>query len=129
MKHLEVVAAYLVQNGRFLLCRRPMHKARGGQWEFPGGKVEPGETKQQAIERELREELNIEVRALEEAAQVEHSYPELSIHLTLLKTELVKGTPQLLEHSELKWVTIDEADQLDVCPADRYLLKQLERSI
>lgn len=129
MKHLEVVAGCLVKDDRFLLCRRPMHKARGGQWEFPGGKVEPGETKQQAIERELREELNIKVRALEEAAQVEHSYPELSIHLTLLKTELVKGEPELLEHSELKWVNFEEAETLDLCPADRYLLKQLKGRI
>lgn len=126
MKHLEVVAACLVKGERFLLCRRPMHKARGGQWEFPGGKVEPGETKQQAIVRELREELNIEVRALEEAAQVEHCYPDLSIHLTLLRTELINGTPELLEHSALKWVTFEEAEKLDLCPADHYLVKQLK---
>lgn len=129
MKHLEVVAACLERDNRFLLCRRPSHKARGGQWEFPGGKVEPGETKRQAIARELLEELGIEVHAQEVLAQVEHRYPELSIHLTLLRAELLEGTPKLLEHSELEWVTIAEAGCLDLCQADRYLLKQLEGSI
>lgn len=129
MKHLEVVAACLVKEDRFLLCRRPMHKARGGQWEFPGGKVESGETNQQAIERELREELGIQVLAKEELAGVEHDYPELSIRLTLIKTTLTEGKPRLLEHSELAWVTAGEAGALDLCPADRALLKQLEGRI
>ena len=127
MKYLEVVAACLIKSDRFLLCRRPLHKARGGQWEFPGGKVEPGETKEQAIERELREELGVEIRADGVLAQVDHGYPDLNIRLTLMKTSLMEGVPRLLEHSELKWVTMEEVGALDLCPADRLLLKQLRR--
>ncbi len=126
---LEVVAAFLEKGNGFLLCRRPMHKARGGQWEFPGGKIEPGETPTDAIARELQEELGIRVRGEGVLAQVTHTYQDLRIHLSLIRTVLLEGEPQLLEHSALCWVTIEDAKSLNICAADRLLLAQIEGRI
>lgn len=122
---IPVVAGAVEREGRWLLCRRPLHKARGGQWEFPGGKLEAGESAQQALERELREELGIEIRAGEALANVEYAYPELTIRLTLLYAQIVSGEPQLLEHMEFRWTTPAQALALDLCPADRRLLNQI----
>ena len=122
---LQVVAGAIDCNGRLLLCRRPMSKARGGQWEFPGGKIETGESSQQALERELREELGIQIRAGKSVACVDYAYPEMTIRLNLLSAEIVFGEPQLLEHMELKWATPEEAITLNLCPADRELLNKL----
>ena len=102
---IPVVAGAVERAGRWLLCRRPLHKARGGQWEFPGGKLEAGESAQQALERELREELGIEILSGEALANVEYAYPELTIRLTLLYAQIVSGEPQLLEHMEFRWTT------------------------
>lgn len=126
-KPLAVVAAIIVRDGRFLLCRRPLSKARGGQWEFPGGKVEAGETKFEAIVRELREELNITVEPQAECASALYDYPELTVSLTLISAKIAEGEPELLEHLDAKWVTAQEAGAMVLCPADRILLRQVER--
>lgn len=125
---LEVVAALVRREERFLICRRPMHKARGGQWEFAGGKVEAGETKRQAVERELREELGVELRAGGVVAEVVYSYPDLTVHLSLLEARIVSGAPRRLEHSEFAWVTLDEMGLYDLCPADRALVRKLQQN-
>lgn len=124
---LEVVAAFVLQEGKFLLCRRPLHKARGGQWEFPGGKVEAGESRAQALARELREELSLDVLVSEECAQVTYDYPELTVRLTLLAVSPRGGRLQLNEHLDARYVTASQAGTMDLCPADRLLLEQLER--
>lgn len=125
---LEVVAALIRRGERYLICRRPMHKARGGQWEFPGGKVEKGETKQQAIVREIREELAVQLCAGEAAAEVIYAYPDLTVHLSLLDAQIISGEPATLEHSELAWVTLGEMQQYDLCPADRMLLQKIGKA-
>lgn len=122
---LEVVAALVRRKDEYLICRRPMHKARGGQWEFAGGKVEAGETKRQAVVRELWEELRIHLRAGEVAAEVIYDYPDLTVHLSLLEAEIVSGTPELLEHSKLAWVRLEALETYDLCPADRALVRRL----
>ena len=122
---LSVVAGAIERDGRLLLCRRPMCKARGGQWECPGGKIEPGESPQQALSRELREELGVEIRAGERIACVDYSYPELSIRLALLSAVIERGEPKLLEHTQFRWVAPAEALKLDLCPADRILAEEL----
>ncbi len=122
---LPVVAGAVERGGKLLLCRRPLHKDRGGQWEFPGGKLEAGESAQAALERELQEELGIGIRAGEALACIDYAYPELTIRLTLLRAQITSGEPQLLEHTELRWVTPAQALTLDLCPADRGLLQQL----
>ena len=124
-KTIEVVAG-LVRNGEYvLICRRPMHKARGGQWEFAGGKVEPGETKQQALVREFREELDVELNPGEVILEVTHAYPDLTVHLSLLEATVAAGEPRALEHSEIRWVKTGDIHTFDLCPADRELVRLL----
>ena len=121
---LEVVAALVERDGRFLACRRAPEKARGGMWEFPGGKVEPGETRAQALTRELAEELGVRAEAGEQAAQVVHAYDDVTVRLTLLRVTLL-GEPQRLEHADMRFMTMEEAQSEPFCPADRRLLRQL----
>ena len=124
---LEVVAGLVRDGARFLICQRPAHKARGLLWEFAGGKVESGETGAQALKRELREELGIEVEVQEQVAEVTYAYPELTVHLTLYAAAIIHGMPQLLEHNALRWIALDEANDEDFCPADRLFLAELRR--
>ena len=121
---LEVVAALVERDGRFLACRRAPEKARGGMWEFPGGKVEPGETRAQALTRELAEELGVRAEAGEQAAQVVHAYDDVTVRLTLLRVTLL-GEPQRLEHADMRFMTMEGAQSEPFCPADRRLLRQL----
>lgn len=121
----EVVAALLWQGDRFLACQRPAHKARGLLWEFVGGKVEPGESKQEALIRECREELGVTVSVGEVYLEVTHAYPDLTIHLTLFQASLLEGTPQPLEHRQLRWITRAEIPDYPFCPADEVILEKL----
>ena len=96
---VEVVAALVRMKDnprRFLICQRPAHKSRGLLWEFVGGKVEPGETKQEALVRECREELGVTVSVGNVYMELTHDYPDLTIHLTLFHAEITDGVPQLL---------------------------------
>ena len=126
-KITQVVAALIRRGDRFLICQRPEYKARGLLWEFVGGKVEPGETKEQALARECREELEIDIRVTEAYMQVVHTYPDLTVELTLFRAEIVRGVPQLLEHEAMAWITPEEIDRYDFCPADEEILERLRR--
>ena len=120
------VAAALIWNGdRFLICQRPAHKARGLLWEFVGGKVEPGETKEQALIRECREELDILVNVGDVFMELVHEYPDLTVRLTLFNATIADGTPKLLEHNAMAWISPAEIPQYDFCPADGKILKKL----
>lgn len=123
----QVVAALIWDGDRFLACQRPAHKARGLLWEFVGGKVEPGETREQALVRECREELDIEVKPGAVFLEVDHVYPDLTIHLTLFHAAIAAGEPKLLEHRALKWITVEEIPSLEFCPADSVILDKLVR--
>ena len=123
----EVAAALIWDGDRFLACQRPANKARGLLWEFVGGKVEPGETREQALIRECREELAVTVRVGGIFMEVTHEYPDLTVHLTLFHAAIADGTPQMLEHNDLRWVTIQEMDELAFCPADEVILDELRR--
>ena len=122
---VEVVAALIWDKGRFMICQRPAHKARGLLWEFVGGKVEPGETKAQALVRECREELDVTVTVRDEYMDLTHVYPDITVHLTLFNAAIASGTPRLLEHADLKWITPAEIPQYDFCPADEEILRRL----
>ena len=124
---IEVVAALIWDKGRFLACQRPESKARGGLWEFVGGKVEPGETKRQALIRECREELDVTIAAGEVFLELTHSYPDLTIHLTVFHASIAEGTPRLLEHQAMCWVTAKEAETMSFCPADQEIIERLKR--
>lgn len=121
----QVVAALIWQEGRFLICQRPAHKARGLLWEFVGGKVEPGETPQQALIRECQEELDITVAVGDVFWQVVHAYPDLTIQLAVFCATIQTGTPRLLEHMDARWITPKEIPQYDFCPADTDILQKI----
>ena len=123
----EVVAALIWEGDRFLACQRPAHKARGLLWEFVGGKVEPGETGREALIRECREELAVTLQVQDVFMDVTHEYPDLKVHLTLYQATICEGTPQKLEHHDLRWITVDEVDQYPFCPADEEILKRIKR--
>lgn len=121
----EVVAALIWNGDKFLICQRPAHKVRGLLWEFVGGKVEPGETKEQALIRECREELAVTLSVDEVFMEVDHEYPDLNVHLTLFNAAISEGTPRMLEHNDSRWITAEEIPQYEFCPADETILKKL----
>ena len=125
MKVTEVVAALIWQQDRFLICQRPAHKARGLLWEFVGGKVEKGETKAQALVRECREELGVELTVGEVFMDVTHTYPDLTVHLTLFYATIANSEPQMLEHNDVRWITPAEISNYEFCPADVEILKEI----
>ena len=127
---VDVVAALVVENGRFMVCQRPAHKARGLLWEFVGGKVEPGEGKEQALIRECREELGVTVAPGPVYMEVDHVYPDITIHLTLFFASITAGRPQRLEHADIRFITPEEIPQYPFCPADDTILRRIrERGI
>lgn len=113
----------------FLICQRPANKARPLLWEFVGGKVEPGETKEQALIRECQEELAITLSVGEVFMDVVHEYPDITIRLTLFNATIAEGVPQKLEHNDIQWITVDEIDQYNFCPADTEILLQLKQQL
>ena len=123
---LEVVAALIWRGDRFLACQRPPHKARGGLWEFVGGKVERGESGPEALVRECREELGVAIRVRGEFMDVTHDYPDLTVHLTLYEAEIESGEPQKLEHSEIRFITVDEMKADMFCPADQVFCRRIK---
>ena len=127
MKITEVVAALIWQGEQFMICQRPAHKARGLLWEFVGGKVESGETKEQALIRECREELAVTVSVGEVFMDVTHEYPDLTVHLTLFNAKIAEGKPQMLEHNDIRWITSREIPDYDFCPADVEILSEIRR--
>ena len=123
----DVVAALIWDKDKFMICQRPASKARGLLWEFVGGKVEPSETKEQALVRECREELAITVAPTNIFTDVDHVYPDTTIHLTLFNCTIAEGVPQLLEHNDLRWITTDEISQYEFCPADTEILQLIQQ--
>lgn len=125
---VEVVAGIIVEKDKFLICQRPLNKARGLLWEFVGGKVEQGETKERALIRECEEELGIKVTVGEEFLTTTHVYPDITVILSvfLCKTE---DEPKLLEHNDLRWITKEEIKNFAFCPADERILEKIEREL
>ena len=122
----EVVAALIWQGNKFMICQRPEHKARGLLWEFVGGKVESGETKEQALIRECKEELNVLLSVGDVFMDVVHEYPDLTVHLTLFNATIAEGEPQMLEHNDIRWIMPSEIPNYEFCPADREILKEIQ---
>lgn len=121
----NVVAALIRQGRSFFICRRPAQKARGGLWEFPGGKVEAGETREEALRRECREELDVTLDVGAVYLEVVHEYPDLTVCLTLFEATIAEGTPRLLEHTDCRWITPEEIPLFSFCPADEAILNRL----
>ncbi len=122
---VEVVAALIWDKNKFMICQRPAHKARALLWEFVGGKVEPGETKAQALVRECREELGITITVGDVFMAVIHEYPDITVHLTLFNAIIADGIPQKLEHNDIQWIIPQEIPHYDFCPADKEILENI----
>lgn len=108
-----------------MICQRPAHKARGLLWEFVGGKVESGETKEQALIRECREELAVTLSVGNVFMDVIHEYSDITVHLTLFNATIADGVPQKLEHNDIRWITSSEIPNYAFCPADEEILKKI----
>jgi len=122
---VEVVAALIWKNNKFMICQRPAHKARGLLWEFVGGKIEQGETKEQALIRECKEELNVFISVGDMFIDVVHEYPDLTVHLTLFNATIAEGEPRKLEHNDIRWIAPSEIPNYDFCSADEEILKKI----
>ena len=122
---VEVVAALVWENEKFMICQRPANKARPLLWEFVGGKVESGETKEQALVRECQEELDITLDVGEPFMDVVHEYPDIDVHLTLFNAKIMSGVPRLIEHNDIAWITPSEISRFEFCPADQEILKEI----
>ena len=123
---VEVVAGLIWRGDRFMICQRPKDKARALLWEFVGGKVEKGESAEDALVRECKEELDIIVKPLDVFCDVVHTYPDIIVHLTLFNAEILSGEPKLIEHNDLRWITPDEIDNFEFCPADVEILERIK---
>ncbi|HEX4139376.1 MAG TPA: 8-oxo-dGTP diphosphatase MutT [Candidatus Methylacidiphilales bacterium] len=126
---IDVVAGVIRrEDGRILITQRLADDTLGGYWEFPGGKVDPGEELRAALTRELREELGIETEVGAEIHQIVHAYPDRDVRLYFYETRIISGEPQKLEVADLRWVTLDELGEHQFPEADRPLLQQLRCS-
>ena len=121
----EVVAALIWEGDKFMICQRPAHKARGLLWEFVGGKVEPGESKEAALIRECQEELAVTLSVGQVFMEVVHEYPDITVRLTLFHAVIAQGVPQKLEHNDIRWITSGEIPLYDFCPADVEILDKI----
>ena len=127
MKHIEVVVAVIVQDGKVLCVQRPKHAKEyiSLKWEFPGGKVELGENRDEALVREIQEELAAEIHELQFLMTVEHSYPDFHMTMHAYSCTLKTGEITLQEHVDMKWLTPEKLNQLDWAEADLPLLESL----
>lgn len=124
---IEVVAAIITNNeGKILITQRNLKKSQGGLWEFPGGKIEKGETREEAIIREIKEELTIDIKVDEYFDEKIFNYPEKDINLIALKCSKINGNIKLTEHEDAKWVQISELDKFEFAPADIFVVEQLK---
>ncbi len=121
----SVVAALIWQGDKFLICQRPAHKARGLLWEYVGGKVEPGETREEALIRECKEELDISLSVGDVFFEVDHVYPDITIHLTLFNASIAGGEIKMLEHNDIRWILPSEIPDYEFCPADESINKAI----
>ena len=123
---IEVVAALIWDKDKFMICQRPAHKARALLWEFAGGKVEQGETKEQALVRECQEELAVTLSVGDVFMEIVHEYPDITVHLTLFNATIAEGVPQILEHNDIRWISVSEIDNYNFCPADVKILDRIK---
>lgn len=124
-KRLAVTAALIFREGRLLITQRRVGDHLGGLWEFPGGKIEAGETPEACLRRELLEELGVEVRVGDPYAEIAHDYPDRRVHLRFFRCELVRGQPEPLHCAAVAWVTREELDGYEFPAADAALLERL----
>ncbi len=123
MKHIEVVAAVIIQNGMAFAAQRNEKGEAGYKWEFPGGKTEPGESNQEALARELQEELGVETAIGDFVMTVNHQYQTFSLTMHCYRATIVSGTIKLAEHLDSRWLPKAELDSVDWAAADRPIVE------
>lgn len=121
---IEVTAAIIRNQDQFLICQRPEGKSCAFLWEFPGGKIEPGESGEECIIRECREELGVTIRVLKKVTDVVYDYPDRSVHLHFYLAEIAEGTLTRKEHKALAWISPEDIPRYSFCPADAEMLRQ-----
>ena len=127
MKKITQVVAALIRDGdRFMIFQRPASKTRAYQWEFVGGKVEDGETLEEGLIRECVEEIGVKIKVGDIFMEVDHTYPDIDIHLTLFNAEIAEGEVEMIEHNDIRSITPDEIDNYEFCPADDEILKKIK---
>ena len=125
-KHIEVVAAIIIEDGKLFATQRGYGDFKDG-WEFPGGKMEAGETLEQTLTREMREELEIKVEVGQQIKVVEYDYPKFHLTMHCMLAKIVEGTPNLLEHEAARWVDKDSIDSVDWLPADLEVIDEVKK--
>ena len=129
MKTLEVTAAIIRQNGKVLICQRPVEKNCGLLWEFPGGKIEANETSEQALIREIKEELDIDIEVNELIDRIEYDYPDFHLSMDCFWCKIIGGHLVLKEASNAKWLTKANIDSVSWLAADRLIIDQIKGSL
>lgn len=122
---LEVVAAIIRKEGKILICQRPKDKSQGLLWEFPGGKIEPGETGEQAVIRECREELGVTIKVDGFFIDVTHEYFDRTVHLSVYNCSMTDGKPVMLEHNDMRWISVAQCGEYEFCPADEEIVERV----
>ena len=123
---INVVAAVITDdNNRILITQRNLKKSQGGLWEFPGGKIENGETREEAIIREIKEELDVNIKADQYIDEKVFNYPEKDINLIAMKCSIISGKILLKEHEDAKWVTSSELVNYNFAPADEFIIDSI----
>lgn len=127
---IDVVAAVIKdEDERVLITQRNLKKSQGGLWEFPGGKIEPNETREDAIVREIKEELDIDIQVESYLSERIFNYPEKDINLIALECKMISGEIKLLEHEDYKWVCKDKLDNFKFAPADMFIIENLKNRV
>lgn len=128
MKTVRVVAAIIIEKGKVFVTQRGYGEFKDG-WEFPGGKIEPGETPEEAVVREIKEELDTEVKAIELLDTVEYDYPKFHLSMDCFICKILSGDLVLKEHEAAKWLTRETLDSVEWLPADQGLIAQIEKRL
>ncbi len=121
----DVVGAVIEQNGKILVCQRKDDDQFPSQWEFPGGKVEENEDREEALKRELKEEIGVDVEVGSFIDKFEDEIPTMKIFVYLYRCSIVKGRPRCIECQDIKWATVEEINALDLAPADKKIARYL----
>jgi 8-oxo-dGTP diphosphatase len=126
---INVSAAVIVQENKILICQRPEGKNCALLWEFPGGKIEAGETAEVCVIRECQEELGIEIEVQKSLGDISYKYPDVTVHIQFFICKIIDGEIKKKEHKDIKWILIKDLSQYDFCPADKEIIKSLENII